>query len=370
VAVIFSNKNWEKYIIFLIAIGFSLCALILRLDKLAQHNLWNDELFQLSTMHGNFSELIKELPHSELNSYLNWDTFLVYPFFKAFSYNKWGLAIPHIIATILGFYLLYLICRLYFKTIWGYVISFGVVCFNASLINYATEIRPYAVLPTLALASLYLSETLINKIDLSPVRKLFIAAFFLLIIGFHTYGAFILFLSLVFVLVNKPRARAFGSIFKSISKILLIIFLIGLPFWLFCVFGPFHLSLEQTRKNVFEFIPNPRHNIVGFLKGILGNLIGCKKLYFLLVALIFPFVLPYKEKLRQISFLVIMIFFPILLILTSDLISGYWFLQRQFIWVMPFFAFFLGWSGDSFVTYISGRLSFSWYRKVYPCGHK
>ena len=354
----FNNKNWQKYVIFLIAGGFSTLALFLRLNKLAHHELWVDELNQLNVMRGSFWQLINDLPRGELNSYLNWDHFLIYPFFKIFSFNKWGLAIPHILATILGFYLLYLICRLYFKTIWGYIITFSVVCFNSNLINHATEIRPYAVLPTLALASLYLSELLINRIDLSPIRKFFIGMFFILIICFQAYGVFIVFLSLVFVLLNKPRTRSFASFFKSISKTMLFVFLIAMPFWIFCVFGPFHIRFELIKRNVFEFIPNPCNNITGFLKGIFGNLVGFKKLYFLLVSLIFPFVFPYKERVKQISFLVIMIFFPILLILISDLMSGYWFLQRQFVWVMPYFAIFLGWSCDSFVSYFSEKLNF------------
>jgi len=243
--------------------------------------------------------------------------------------------------------------------VWGYIITFGVFCFNANLIFHATEIRPYAVLPTLALGSLYLSELLINRIDLSPKKKFFIGMFFILIICFQAYGIFIVFLSLVFVLLNKPRTRSFISILKSISKTLLPVFLIAIPFWLFCVFGPFHIRFEQIKRNVFEFIPNPCNNITGFLKGVFGNLVGFKKLYFLLIALIFPFVFPYKGRLKQISFLVILIFLPILLILVSDLASGYWFLQRQFVWVMPYFAIFLGWSSDSFISYISEKLPFS-----------
>jgi len=91
--------------------------------KLAQHELWSDELHQLGMMEGSFLDLIKLLPVKEYCSYLSGDYYLIYPFFKIFSYNKWGLAIPHIIATIIGFYILYLICKKYFKSIWGYIVS-------------------------------------------------------------------------------------------------------------------------------------------------------------------------------------------------------------------------------------------------------
>lgn len=346
------GNNWKKTTIVLVVISLSAYALFLRLDKLARTEPWGDELNQLEVMKGGFWHLVKELPSNERNQYLNLDHFVIYPFFRAFSYNKWGLAIPHIIITILGFYLLYLIGKRYFKTVWGYIISFGVVCFNATLINHATEIRGYAVLPTLAMANLYLSERLINETDLSRIKKFLIGLFFLLTILFHTYGIFILFFCLVYALWNKPADQAFSEVFRCISKPIIAAFFIGVPFWLFCVFGPQHVRFVADDK--YQFIPNPLNNLIGFLKGLFGNLVGYKKLYFLLVALIFPFIFPYKERSKQISFLLIMIFSPLALIYITDMIGEYWFIQRQFIWIMPYFAIFLGWSCDSLITYISG----------------
>lgn len=346
-----NDKNWKKYIILLVIISLSIYALILRLDKLARTEPWGDELNQLKVMKGGFLHLVKELPRNERHQYLNLDHFLIYPFFKVFSFNKWGLAIPHILVTLLGFYLLYLIGKRYFKTIWGYIISFGVVCFNATLINHATEIRGYAVLPTLAMATLYLSEMLVNEVDLSRIKRFFIGFFFLFTILFHAYGIFILFFCLVYVLWNKPIGQTFSSVFKRISKIIIVVFSIGVPFWLFCVFGPQHV--KYVAENKYQFIPNPLNNIIGFLKGLFGNLVGFRKFYFLLVALAFPFIFPYKERMKQLSFLFIMIFSPLILIYITDMIGEYWFIQRQFIWVMPYFAIFLGWSCDSLINYLT-----------------
>jgi len=39
------------------------------------------------------------------------------------------------------------------------------------------------------------------------------------------------------------------------------------------------------------------------------------------------------------------------MILFIDLRSEYWFLQRQFVWVMPAFALFLGWAWESCALY-------------------
>lgn len=349
----FNDKKWKKYFIPLLVTGISAFALFLRLDKLAHHTLWNDELNQLKTMKGNFFDLVRDLPHNELNTYLNLDHFLTYPFFKIFSYNKWGLAIPHIIITIVGFYLLYLICRRYFKTVWGYIISFVVVCFNATLIFHATEIRGYAVLPTLALATFYFSQVLVDEINtMSARKKFFISAFFVFVMWFHAYGIFILSICTLFSLMGKVYTRTFDDVFKGIVKFMLVIFCVGIPVWLCCMFSP--VRFEQPPGKPFAYIPNPLIDLLGFLKGVFGNLVGAKSLYFLLAGVVFPFIFPLKDRIKQIMFVMIMVFLPLLLIFVSDLIVHYWFIQRQFIWVIPYFAIYLGWSFDSFISYVSG----------------
>ena len=173
----FFNYIRERYCQILV-LFISAYALYLRLLKLNNHTLWCDEGFQLRIMKGSFITMINSLPQWEFCSYLSGDYILIYPFFKIFSYNKWGLAIPHILATILGFWLLYLICKRYFKTIWGYLITFTIVCFNATLINHATEIRTYAVLPTLALACFYLAQKLIDQNINMNIRKNWLSELF------------------------------------------------------------------------------------------------------------------------------------------------------------------------------------------------
>ncbi len=334
-----------------------LYALYLRIIHLYRHTtLWGDEIHYLRPMNGTFLDFLKAIPEAEFCSYLSGDLFLFYPFFKIFSYNKWGLAIPCIVATILGFYILYLICKRYLKSIWAYFITFCIVCFNATLINHATEIRTYAILPTIALATFYLFQRITDlNFNLNAPKRIGAIIFFVLVIWFHVYGIVMFISCLLFALLSKYRENDFKIYFKNAITFTCIILCFAMPLWLYSVFGR-HLDYSQLNIlniNTFDYIPNPLYNIVGFLKGIFGNLVGFKKLYFLLPGLLIPFIFSYKGRHKQLLFLFFIIIMPIAFIFLSDVMQKYWFIQRQFIWVMPLFAFFLGWSWDSFFCYVA-----------------
>lgn len=333
-------------------------AFYLRMVSLYQHSFWTDELIQLGELKGTFWRLLASRPKAEFTSFLCGDYYLMFPFFKIFSYNKWGLAIPHIIATLIGFYLLYLICKRYFKTIWGYLVTFSIVCFNATLVFHATEIRTYAVLPTLALGTLYLLLRMSDSdFQLSRLKKMGAVTFLVMVIWFQVYGILMVFSSYLFVALIKYKAAGLKTWFKNSLKFCGLVLGIAMPLWLFSVFGPHHNPAPYTANSsgTFEYIPSPLENLVGFLKGVFCNLIGYRKLYFLFSGIVIPFIFRYKEKVEQILFLFIIVIMPTGMILISDLATHYWFMQRQFIWVIPMFAFFLGWSWDSFFVLISNR---------------
>jgi len=271
----------------------------------------------------------------------------MYPFAQAFGANKWGLAIPHFIMTLIGFFFLLLLCKRYFKTALGYAVAFSLFSLNATLVFYSTNIRIYAVLPTLALASLYLSETAVAEImKMSLKKKWLFGAFFSGVILFHAFGIFMVFISFAYALLLRARESSFKGIFKATLKLLFVVLCVTMPVWLLSVFGP---RLEYNiGSSTFQYIPSPLSNPVGFLKGVFGNLAGFKPLYFLLAGLFFPFIFPYRQRYKQILFLALCVFLPLGMILASDIAHDYWFLQRQFIWVMPYFAFFIGWAWDSF----------------------
>lgn len=344
-------KNIVKYIhknfIPISVASICLYALYLRIMHLYNHALWDDELFSLGMMKGTFSELLNQISKVEYCTFLSGDLYLSYPFFKIFSYNKWGLAMPRIIITVTGFYLLYLICKRYFKSAWAYFITFGIVCFNATLIDHATEMRVYAILPTLALATFYLFQRIADlNFILNTPKRICAIIIFVTVIWFQVYGILMFMSCFLFILLSKYKDRDFKTYSKNAIFFAGIVLCFAMPFWLYCVFRP-HLDYGVMRVRTFFFIPDPLHDTLGFLKGIFCNLVGFKKLYFLFLGLIIPFIFSYKDKYKQLLFLFFIIIIPVSFIFLSDLVNNYWFVQRQFIWLMPLFAFFLGWTWDS-----------------------
>jgi hypothetical protein len=347
----------KNKLLFICVLFLSAYGLYLRLAKLSRHELWADEYYQLAVMNGSFWDMLRAIPKHEYGSYLSGDLYLTYPFFKIFGFNKWGLAIPHIVMIIIGFYFLYRICQRNFKTSLGYLIAFSVFCFNATMIWHATEIRWYAVLPALAVISFYYADILVNEYDvLTRRKKILIGGLFTLISWFYLYGAFMPYLSMAFFLFSKPRDGSFKIIFRKIFKFMLVVSVVIAPLWLVSVLGVHFQAGAHLNINSFEFIPNPLVDLVGFLKAVLGNLVGDKRLYFLLLGLFFPFFMRNKVGQRQIAFLLMMVFLPITVLFVVDVCSFYYFIQRQFIWVMPFFAFFLGWSWESLFLYGLGKI--------------
>lgn len=338
----------------LLVVAISMYAFYLRLVALATRAYFVDENYQLAQMKGSFFEMIKSLRGHEFCPYLSGDYYLIYPFFKLFGFNRWGLAIPHLLATVLAFYFLFRICQTYFKTIWGYLVTFTLVCFNATLIWHASEIRTYAVWPMLALGVFYFTGLLIEKdTAFSTMKKIGIFAFFTFTILFHVYGIAIFLVLCLYQILAHAGDYDLRRFLRNNFKFFLFMFCIVAPVWLLSVFGP-HLAYRQDCQ-VFEFIPNPIEDGIGFLKGVFGNLVGKKTLYFLLSGVFFPFIFPFKERKNQIALLLITVFFPIELLLLSDLKIKYWFIQRQFIWVMPFFALYLGWVWDSLFVFLRNR---------------
>jgi hypothetical protein len=130
--------------------------------------------------------------------------------------------------------------------------------------------------------------------------------------------------------------------------------LIALPFWLYFVFGFDRSYMANMSMDTFEFI---KKGIVPLTKGVIGNLQGFKPLYLLLPGILIALVIPHADRWKQAGFLICLIVLPILFILWTCITHHYWFIQRLFVWVMPWYAFLLGWAWDSVIIYVKKNYS-------------
>lgn len=331
----------------LIAIVFSVIGLYWRYVTLARRDFWEDELYQINDLVGPFRPLWDRRALGELTSFQG-DYLLTWPFAYFFGPNKWAMAIPHIAATVLGCYVLYRICQRYFQTWVGYFVAFGIVCFNRNLILHSFELRPYAVLPTLALICFYLTERLFQN-TLSDLKRWFIGMFFVFTAFFHAYGILIVSVCLMYFILCARAQRSWGDIWRDQGRFLIGFYVLAAGIFLYYATGNPQFGTHYCRpRNIytFQFIPNPLDNFLGFAKGIVGNLIGDRRWYPALLGLT-ALILPHPARWRQWGFLLVLVILPLQLICLSDMTQEYWFIQRQFVWMIPWFAFFLGWTWDN-----------------------
>ena len=320
--------------------------MFLRYETLDKRPLWGDENFQLIHSRGDFKPVWQRFSYGD-NTCFPGDYLLTYFFVQHSGENKWKLATPHIAATLLGFWILYLIAKKYFRTPAGYLTAFTVMVFNRELIFHAFELRPYAVLPTLALATFYFTGELKERMALLSInKKILWGIYFAVVILFHAYGILITGVSILYHFFSLSKEDPKRGLLWAYVKYFCLVFAGIFPVWLWYALGN-PLNVVNPHSNVFYYIPHPFDYPAGFLKSILGNLLGNKVLYILSLGVLGSFVVVSSQRKTLLGFLLVMIVLPIQLILLVDVKNYYLFIQRQFVWVIPFFAIFLGLAWDS-----------------------
>ena len=359
-------QSLHKLLGIVIALAFSIWGMILRFKAFANRELWVDEIIQIKMTLEPLKPLwLREDGALDITSFPG-DYLLTYPLVKLFGVSKW-VTIPHVIVTLLGFYLLYMLCRHYFRTAFGYLVAFVLLCFNDILIFHALEIRPYSVLPTLALACFYFTKDVIARKDGNNRQNFFVIILFVITILFHPFGVSIAFFVLLFHILNQSKEESLSDVMRRNAKFIGIISAIVIIPWIYFVVGI--MLVPPLEQEVFRYVPNPvsesplskSHNAPAYLvfSGYLANhLIGLRSLYFLLLGIVATLIISHQDRYRQIIYFFTLIAFPILCVLILDITIGYWFLPRQYIWVIPLFCFFLGWCWDSVIYSFYERSSY------------
>ena len=351
--------KYSRPILFVI---YFVSGLYFRYAEFNSRELGVDEINQINHTLGPFKPIWQRLPNGELTCFPG-EYIITYPFVQIFHPSKWGIAIPNIISAVIGFFVLYLICMKYFKTLFAFVITFTIYSFNHSLVYHAFEIRPYAILPTLALTVFYFSDQIVNQYGvLSKSRKFFIGLFFISVVIYHAYGSMILFFGMLFFVLARTETASFKEVFQELRPFVSRLAIVTIPIFIWYASGYPDFNYEQSVVergiNTFDYIPNPLDDLRRFLRTVMNCLIGFKKFKFkhIVNGVILALLIPHKERTRQIGFLLILVVLPIEIMLLGDLHKGYWFLSRQFICIMPLYAFFLGWCWDTVIVTILKRI--------------
>lgn len=235
-------------------------------------------------------------------------------------YDFLKLASIKIVLFIISFWLLYAISSSMMGG-WGIILVMAIYGFNFQLVYHAFELRPYSMLPVLAIFNLWLCKRrgglLVNMIH--GVVVLFTCIY-------HAYGPMIAFLPMFWM--------------KDLRlKRILFIILFALVIWsYYAVYSHFGLSPNAVQSQVDTFQYFPR---VKFFETLLLNLSGGSLIFYMLIPLLaFSFIrgLSFNEWL----FLILLVVIPLSAIFLIDLKTHYYFHPRQFVWVIPFFAVFCG----------------------------
>jgi hypothetical protein len=157
--------------------------------------------------------------------------------------------------------------------------------------------------------------------------------------------------SAIFSILTEWAVTPMPAIIKRTWKFYLTVGIIAFPLWFW--YATYNIGQKVHNINQpFDFIPNPAVNMGGFLKSIFGNLIGYKLLYPLLIGPMLALILPHGSRLKYMGFFAIMVVLPIYLLCMMDISMEYWFLQRQFVWVIALFSFFVAWGWEDVIFFL------------------
>lgn len=248
------------------------------------------------------------------------------------------LIIPHALFMLAGFILLYFLCETFISTATGKIIAFILFSFNSTLIYHALGFRPYAVLPTLAMANLYFLYLFLKNKNILTYLFYILTIFFTCI--YHAYGILLVGFPIIFCcglvkIAKTDTTKTFITFIKFLGIPLILSVLAWAYYASYNTFGMTPNAM-QSKVDPFQFIPQKIlfQTTVTFL---FGN--GILTMIFFPVVVVASFM---SKRFSDFLFVFLFVLSPLLLIFAIDIKSSYWILQRQYIWVMPFFAIFTG----------------------------
>lgn len=228
----------------------------------------------------------------------------------------WRLAYVKIAITVLGF-----ICLIFlFKDSWYGIVGLLMYSVNPHLVYHAFAIRPYSVLPELAIFNFMLCGLCFNRRwAWLPYSLLF---FFTCI--YHAYGILIALLPLAYYCLKH----------KKVPWLFSWVVLVSVGCWAYYAsYNSFGMTPNavQTQVSAFEYMP-----LDGFSLRLFTALTGGG----LLMYCIAPVLMVRAFKMNWL-FVLVLVILPLLLVMGVSIKTSAWILPRYFIWVMPWFIIYV-----------------------------
>ena len=322
----------------------------LRLKYRFRPEFFSDELHTISGFQHPFADyLLQYLPRNEFHYPL--DFLLMYPIGHWISSSQFAIMIPHLLAMVLFFVLLVVInwqkvLSLSFSSPdpkWLNILAALMMTFNETQILHSLILRPYAILSLLAIVAIVLAEAVLGAERFNVGLVFMISGF----IVFHNYCLLMFCIGIGYIGMKSLKSltfSSFASLLKSRMcsiKIITLGILLSVP-----VLAVYHQAPALRPEYLANSQIDPHQYIKPGLKGwiqVLAIYYGFIPFRILLLSLtVFGTLLfVVEKKWKPILFLLMWVVIPTLLIYIVDVRMKYWFIQRQFLWVMPFHAVYV-----------------------------
>ena len=191
---------------------------------------------------------------------------------------------------------------------------------------------------------------MINTPELSRSKIVLYNFCIILIITSHLYGMLMLGLNYIFhIITTSSKTPRWKIVFQNIKQFGIIFVLCFILWWNYSFGVDKSYMASSSNGGTFAFI---KPGFISITRNVIGNLLGCKYFYILLLGWSGILFLPKDDRNKMILLNILLIILPIILILISCIKYNYWFLQRLFIWCVPYFILSIGWACDSLIIQI------------------
>lgn len=336
-----NQRLYLALLLLLIGVGLGL-----RVQRFAVRVLWVDEIEQFSNIGAPFKNLLTGILRGMPGGFPG--DYVLTGLARRLSDNRWVVTSPHILATVLGFYLFYVLCQKELRFPISRLTAFALLVFNRNLIFHALEIRPYAVLPTLALGVYLATRAILTRPAVSSGAQGLYGLFVWFTLCFHFFGSVMLSAVLPFQALILRPSESWKKTLMRVGVPLGIGSLIALPIVVYYLIP--NIGMWCTACDPWLYCGTRAVSILSFVFGNISDL-SVRFAWVLPTALVAAaFFIRDATWKKRLLWLILLVIYPIAFQFYSSLKTHYWMVPRQFVWVIPFWAVLVGMSLDAILS--------------------